>query len=240
MKRPAAVALALALLAMTASGARAGDKIKVKREYHTPYGKVKVKEYYHRNPAPYYSGPRPSTARRTMRRPPSTRPRPHTTPVLPGDVLQPGAVPVRGAVQGQDRRLKRAGRGGFGGNGGHGAQPSACVLCLSGKCGSRRNTPPGRAHLRPADAVGGGIRDLADVAAGERRDAPQARRAHRGAACTEDFRDPRRLPPSTSTMSAPEKNDPAARAGEKSGGVVTHRRAGRAATHRRACRSRPC
>ena len=44
--------------ALVHSGAIADDWVKVKREYYTPYGKVKVKEYV--SPygyAPYYSSP---------------------------------------------------------------------------------------------------------------------------------------------------------------------------------------
>jgi hypothetical protein len=59
MKKLVGLALVAAVLAMIASGAWADDKIKIKREYYTPYGKVKVKEkvypgYY---PYPYYYPP---------------------------------------------------------------------------------------------------------------------------------------------------------------------------------------
>jgi hypothetical protein len=54
MKRIAVLTAAVAVLAAMASGARAGDTFKVKREYYTPYGKVKVKEYYNPIAYPYY------------------------------------------------------------------------------------------------------------------------------------------------------------------------------------------
>ena len=94
MKRPAAVALALALLAMTASGARAGDKSKVKREYHTPYGKVKVKEYYHRNPAPYYYGAPPVYGPAYYAPPAFDAPPPaYYPPYCPGTYYNPAPYP---------------------------------------------------------------------------------------------------------------------------------------------------
>ena len=57
MKKLIVAVMALAALAMATPDARAGDTIKIKREYYTPYGKVKVKEYYHPyaySPYPYY------------------------------------------------------------------------------------------------------------------------------------------------------------------------------------------
>ncbi|MEJ2744331.1 MAG: hypothetical protein P8123_01390 [bacterium] len=47
MKRIVSVALLVAVATMTVSMAAAGDRIKIKREYYTPFGKVKVKEYHY-------------------------------------------------------------------------------------------------------------------------------------------------------------------------------------------------
>lgn len=55
MKRIVGVALLAAVTAMAVSIAAADDRVKVKSEYYTPYGKVKVKEY--RYPSPYYYYP---------------------------------------------------------------------------------------------------------------------------------------------------------------------------------------
>jgi hypothetical protein len=62
MKRLVSVALLIALVVMVASVAMADDRVKVKREYYTPYGKVKVKEYryphqYYYPYSPYYPPP---------------------------------------------------------------------------------------------------------------------------------------------------------------------------------------
>lgn len=54
MKALIAAVLVFAVLAATTTGAVAGDKIKVKSEYYTPYGKVKVKQYYYPGSYPYY------------------------------------------------------------------------------------------------------------------------------------------------------------------------------------------
>ena len=59
MKNLMSLVLSAALVLAVVSAACAGDCYKIKREYYTPYGKVKVKEY--RCPAygyyPYYGYP---------------------------------------------------------------------------------------------------------------------------------------------------------------------------------------
>ncbi len=62
MKRLVSAALLLAVAAMAVSVAMADDRVKVKSEYYTPYGKVKVKEYryprhYYYPYSPYYAPP---------------------------------------------------------------------------------------------------------------------------------------------------------------------------------------
>jgi len=66
MKRLVSVALLVAMVAVVLSAAMADDRVKIKREYYTPYGKVKVKEYrypyqyyypYYAPPNGYYSPP---------------------------------------------------------------------------------------------------------------------------------------------------------------------------------------
>lgn len=72
MRKFAACALVVAVLGLLVSAARADDAMKVKREYYTPYGKVKIKEkvypgycqpypYYYYGPgySPYYYPPAP-------------------------------------------------------------------------------------------------------------------------------------------------------------------------------------
>ena len=57
MKIIVSLVLLAAMGLMVASVALADDKIKVKSEYYTPYGKVKVKEYRYpyAYPYPYYA-----------------------------------------------------------------------------------------------------------------------------------------------------------------------------------------
>jgi len=59
MKTLTHMVVAAAAVTNIASTALGGDTIKVKREYYTPYGKVKVKEYYHPRyyRYPYYYPP---------------------------------------------------------------------------------------------------------------------------------------------------------------------------------------
>ena len=62
MKRIVSITLLVAVAAMVVSIAAADDRVKVKSEYYTPYGKVKVKEYRYPNHyyypyAPYYAPP---------------------------------------------------------------------------------------------------------------------------------------------------------------------------------------
>jgi hypothetical protein len=52
MKGLVSIALLIAVVAASVSAATADDRVKIKREYYTPYGKVKVKEY--RYPYQYY------------------------------------------------------------------------------------------------------------------------------------------------------------------------------------------
>lgn len=54
MRKLIAAVMVFAVLAAAATGAVAGDKLKVKSEYYTPYGKVKVKQYYYPGAYPYY------------------------------------------------------------------------------------------------------------------------------------------------------------------------------------------
>ena len=62
VKKIVSVVLLVAVAAMVVSIAVADDKVKIKSEYYTPYGKVKVKEYrypyqYYYPYAPYYAPP---------------------------------------------------------------------------------------------------------------------------------------------------------------------------------------
>ena len=63
MKRPVSVALLVAVVAMAVSAAVADDRVKIKSEYYTPYGKVKEYRYpyqyypYYAPPCGYYSPP---------------------------------------------------------------------------------------------------------------------------------------------------------------------------------------
>ena len=52
MKKALSLILAAGIMVIVVTSASAGDCIKIKREYYTPYGKVKVKEYRH--PVSYY------------------------------------------------------------------------------------------------------------------------------------------------------------------------------------------
>ncbi len=53
MNRFVAVALVAAILTMVLTDAWAGDKVKIKQEYYTPYWKVKVKHHVYPGYYPY-------------------------------------------------------------------------------------------------------------------------------------------------------------------------------------------
>lgn len=57
MRRLCVPAILVALLAATVSEAWAGGGVKIKREYRTPFGKVKIKERIY--PAPWFAACRP-------------------------------------------------------------------------------------------------------------------------------------------------------------------------------------